>query len=331
MKNAHMEDHVEEVLLAGGGLRVVPFLGVIMNLHLPSLRVFTGISAGGLLGFLLALGHDVPATLRRLVSVDMGSHLDVRRLLEGGTLLEAAAMREVLHGMLRERGLDAGCTFAALARATGKRLRLVVANATSVRLEVLDETTAPDVEVAAALCACMGVPLLMPPTKLAGNLYIDAGLVNNAPLHLALLPDRCVAMVHFPRLSRSELSAGACVGAPVRSLIDVAYGLKTSALPAAALQCCRVRELVLFPKHRLDDEDIGTLRISTRGIVSALLEGCLAWRLRGHPEIRLLMLAAAVAIATLCLRLAHPQRAGRRPSSSTIPRRGGHRRPWTPT
>ena len=181
-----------KLFLSGGGLKIYQFLGALDALgagRRGRFRTFTGVSAGGFACLLLSLGLDAAAVLRELDGLDVPGLLhasfDVARLCSTGAPLEGQVVLRKLQERLLQLGCPVNATFAWHARATNCELRLVAADAASASLVAFCAASTPDVQLARAALASMALPLLLPPVRVAGRLYVDAAVLNNAPVHLA--------------------------------------------------------------------------------------------------------------------------------------------------
>lgn len=185
------------LLLAGGGFKTVSYLGLLEARWAeltPSLRGICGVSAGAMLGLLLAVGYTPrelrecmlatawPAVLREVLR-----DLPIARLLAGktrsfGAPCDARPMRRVLQAWLAAKGVPSNATFAWLAAQGRPAFACVVASLATGRLLQLDASTAPSCSLLRAVLASAAVPFVFAPVRVGGEWCVDAGVVNNVPI-----------------------------------------------------------------------------------------------------------------------------------------------------
>jgi hypothetical protein len=274
----------DELFFAGGGFRVLPFLGALVDVRLECVGAFTGLSSGSLLAFLLVLGYtpsEIAAlALREEWSRAFRSSCSFERLLRsGGALVEESPVRLLVVEALRGRNLPGSLSLGDLLRVTGRRLRVVVANAGAVRLEALTPERHGAVPVVEALLASTAVPFIFPEVSLprsagVGGVFFDGGVLNNAPVHLRCGPRTlALLLLHAPVTYSLE-------DAPWRAQARFCTSLALTALQAASVaRCDGACDLAFMPRL----PGVRPLqRLETSQAARCLLLGLLAWRLRPH-------------------------------------------------
>lgn len=293
----------DELFLAGGGFRVLPFLGALLDVKLHRVRAFTGLSSGALLALLLSLGYGESEILELALSEEWprafrASCSFAGALRAGKPLVSDSPVRVLVEEVLRRRGLPPEATLRDLALSSGRRLRVVVANVSTERLEVLTPESHGHVSVAAALLASTAVPLVFPEVLLPAGphgeaaLFFDAGVLNNSAVHMRCGP-RTLALllaqdssVRYDHAGSSPLCAQACFCSAL------AFSLLPAASVAAADPDC---ELAFMPKVA----GVQPLQQLERAqALRCVLLGLLAWRLRPHLQLLLVGVVLAVCRAT---------------------------------
>jgi hypothetical protein len=187
--------------LSGGGLKTLAFCGALEGVDLRQFRVFGGVSAGSVLALAFVLGFRPSEAVALLREADLVRTLTqtaspVRALAEG-SFFDQGPMLEAIAGWMRAKGFPADGDFAALHRHTGGVSLRIVACTTggAPRLVVLDERSAPTVQVLRAIRAATAVPLAFPPVRIGGSLCIDAGIINNLSLFCSGKPQRTLGLL----------------------------------------------------------------------------------------------------------------------------------------
>lgn len=192
---------VRNVVLGGGGMNGLMYIGALMALSLHSDAVYTewranvraiaGTSAGALIGAMIAarltpdamreLVHssDLGAVLRSAVDLPLHTML-ARRAVSSGASTDAALAAFVA----RLCGGNAAATLADFAAATGVTLHITVTNLRTGVAEFWSAANKPHVQLAHALRCSVAVPGMLPPFAVDGCTYVDGGVTCNIPVHL---------------------------------------------------------------------------------------------------------------------------------------------------
>lgn len=182
------------LVLSGGGLRVIGFIGVLQVLEeknmLNTIREFCGVSAGALVGTMLALGYSLQKIERFFLEYDFSQ---VRTLepenmfmifetfgVDSGERLEALIQKFLFH-----KGFGPKTTFRQLKESGRcKSLRVWAGDIQmAAPIEFSAEAT-PDMEVVFALRASSSIPGYFIPVHHpeTGRLLADGGVFDNYPI-----------------------------------------------------------------------------------------------------------------------------------------------------
>lgn len=182
------------LVLAGGGIRVVSYVGVLEALQernlLKSIREFCGVSAGALSAFMLALGYSVDFIRRFVLKYDFTNV----RSIEPDNVLEfldeygidtGENLQRLVRVLLKHRGFSPTSTFQELADSGRcKTLRVWAADIQFTTPVEFSATTTPTVQVVTAVHASMAVPLYFKPVihPLTETMLVDGGIFENYPM-----------------------------------------------------------------------------------------------------------------------------------------------------
>lgn len=153
--------------LSGGGARGFAHLGVVKALHEKGIfpEVFSGTSAGALVGVFLANGRDPVEIFNFLKDRKI---LDVTKLVfPKSGLLNMTKVKKELERELAIKDL----------KETKYPFYVCVSNITKGKVEYLCEGPAIDLIIASA-----SIPVLFSPVKINGDLYSDGGIFDNLPV-----------------------------------------------------------------------------------------------------------------------------------------------------
>jgi predicted acylesterase/phospholipase RssA len=182
------------LVLAGGGIRVVSYVGVLEALQernlLQSIREFCGVSAGALSALMLALGYSVDFIRRFVLKYDFTNvrSIDpdhVLEFLDDYGIDTGENLQRLVRVLLKHKGHSPTATFQELADSGRcKRLRVWAADIQFTTPVEFSVTTTPTVQVVTAIHASMAVPLYFKPVihPLTETLLVDGGIFENYPM-----------------------------------------------------------------------------------------------------------------------------------------------------
>lgn len=184
----------QRLLFSGGGIRVVSYLGVIKVLHenqlLPHVKEYCGVSAGGLVALMLALGYSLNIIERfcyeydfsNLRSVEPENALD---FLETYGIDTGENLQKLLEKILHHKGFGPNTTFHDLA-ISGRvmALRVWASDIQFLKPVEFSDSKTPNLPVVFALRATMAIPLYFMPLKHpeTNTLLVDGGVLDNYPM-----------------------------------------------------------------------------------------------------------------------------------------------------
>ena len=176
----------DHVFFSGGGLKVLPFVGVASLLDLQRVKSWTGVSAGGLLALLFSLGCDAAQVVGILEELDIAGFLHENSGLEqffsGGAVLDRVQVEKRLHASLRQLGVPPGATFRWHRVNCRSCLEIAVVDLDTAEYIFVGGEDSQEVSLVDAVLAGMSLPFLFPPSRLIGRRLVDAAVINNAPL-----------------------------------------------------------------------------------------------------------------------------------------------------
>ncbi|MEM1405561.1 MAG: patatin-like phospholipase family protein [Bacteroidota bacterium] len=154
------------VALSGGGVRGVSHLGMLKALeeHNISVDVVSGTSAGSIIGLFYCAGFTTERILE--IILDISTFKLVRPALSWNGVLKMSSIRQYLEGFVKHDN------FADL------EIPLIIAATNLKKGETTYFKKGPLIE---AVCASSCIPVLFDPVILAGEQYIDGGILNNLP------------------------------------------------------------------------------------------------------------------------------------------------------
>jgi NTE family protein len=182
------------LLLSGGGIRVISYVGVLQVLEekglLKGIREFCGVSAGSLLALMLALGYKLPILERFCFEYDFSNIRsfepeNVLEFLETYGVDDGSNLEKLLQKILHHKGFKPNVTFEELAASgTVKSIRLWAADIQMLRPIEFSAKATPKVEVIFALRASMAIPMYFTPVRhpVTHTFLVDGGVFDNYPI-----------------------------------------------------------------------------------------------------------------------------------------------------
>jgi NTE family protein len=182
------------LLFSGGGIRVVSYVGVLRVLEAHNLlkyvKEFCGVSAGGLVALMLALGYKMSILERFCFEYNFGNVRSLEpespfELLESFGMDSGENLEALIVKILHHKGFPANATFQDLAQSGRTRsLRLWASDIQLLKPVEFSAKTTPTISIAFALRASMAIPVYFIPLKHPEtNTYlVDGGVFDNYPM-----------------------------------------------------------------------------------------------------------------------------------------------------
>lgn len=192
------------VVIGPGGTRAYYYLGALRALAeagvLNDVHMWVGVSAGSLLGVLLAAGFTADQLYDESISTDLLALIQVntfQSLLASWGLMSTLPLEQRLSLLLKAK-LGLVPTFKELQDATGKTVVVVASDLDARTPLYFSPETTPDVSVVDAVVASCTVPLLFSQRTYAGHRVIDGAFTDPYPLHIGARKTNTLGLVMMP-------------------------------------------------------------------------------------------------------------------------------------
>lgn len=185
----------QKLCLSGGGIRAVAFVGALEVLQkhklLGNIKEYIGVSAGSLVGFLLAIGYTLQELKKLVIEFDFGllrniEPEDTLSFFEQYGLDNGANLQRLFESVVKQKGIPATITFQELRdlRPTIPAFRCYATDLTHCQPREFSFTATPSVKIVDALRASMCLPFYFLPVidPITGHYLSDGGLMNNYPM-----------------------------------------------------------------------------------------------------------------------------------------------------
>lgn len=181
------------IVLSGGGIRGVAYVGVFLELEkkkfLKNIKDVLGVSCGALFGFAFVLGYtpnemynlaySLDFSLLQNIDPDVALNYFTTYGIDDGTNLE-----KFLESLVKNKGISKTITFQELYEKTHILFRCYAVELHSSSLKEFSYKITPNCNVLFALRASMCIPGYFIPIIDGTTLYVDGGIINNYPMDL---------------------------------------------------------------------------------------------------------------------------------------------------
>lgn len=174
---------IKRLIFSGGGIRVTAFIGALEVLEIrgimKGIKEYVGVSAGALLGFLLAIGYTVSEIKTILFGIDLNIIRNLDPDLEHYGMDNGENLVKLFVSLLKNKSLPADIKFKDI-----KNLRIYASDLNNCCKREFSNELTPDVCVVEALRASCALPLYFTPVvdSITGNLLTDGGVISNYPI-----------------------------------------------------------------------------------------------------------------------------------------------------
>jgi NTE family protein len=213
--------HPKWYVFAGGGMHGIAFVGALAVLEEHYRKTggwrphgYVGVSVGSLTALLLALGYTLDELRDVVFNMDYSALQNVNEdtlvdALENCGIDDGGGLRAFVEKLLTSRGLGAGAVFADLGgAASAPALRIYACRLRDGVCVEFSRRRTPHTPIVDALCASMAVPFYYTPVMIDGELYVDAGVVNNYPIDLLSPAEQQSALGFLFRLDDAPFVLG---------------------------------------------------------------------------------------------------------------------------
>lgn len=248
--------NITHLVLSGGGMRGVVYIGAIRHLYIENLhRNITHIAANSI-GSFVALCITFKLTIEEMEEIIYNSKDDKElcciptknyyRLISKLGLSSVSYFMEHLKKRLRIKYPDAfaAATFREISQRFGVNLYFSTTNINRCENRIFSIEDTPDVSVFTACEASMAIPLLFTPVVIDGEHYYDGAFTNNFPIKIFshVSKENIIAMILYKE--RAEY-------VPTNTKINIFYILR---------QICKMFEIlrvnqVTINELNADDRD----------------------------------------------------------------------------
>jgi len=188
--------NITNIVFEGGGVKGVAYIGVIKYLEelglLKNIKSFAGSSAGAITASLLAVGCDYNDIVDNLYDVnfkkfldnDKNLILDAVHLIKDYGACSGEYFIEWLGEIINKKTNNKDYTLGDLWNDKGIDLVITTTELNHMEPVYLSYRTHSDMSIRYAVRLSMSIPYIFEAVRYDNNIYVDAGLMDNYPLHV---------------------------------------------------------------------------------------------------------------------------------------------------
>lgn len=187
---------ITHLVLSGGGMRGVMFIGAIRYLYFENLHKNITHIAGTSIGSIIGLSIALKLTIQEMEEIILKGNQDYKlcnipyknciKLITDCGLSDVNIFSNYLKEFIYTKYPDITdeITFSYLSKRFGVNFYVSVTNIYTCKNKIFSVDTTPDVCVFKACSASMALPILFKPVKIDGDYYYDGGFTNNFPIKM---------------------------------------------------------------------------------------------------------------------------------------------------
>lgn len=184
---------IKTLCLAGGGIKVLPYIGILKILSQKELlnfnmiRKIIGVSSGSIIALMLSIGYTVEEIEFFFINFDLSKVIpetNSSELIFNYGMEDSSKLNNVLKTLFIKKNLKLNYSFLDLYNDTKKELIVSVSNLTKKKVEYWSYCTKPDMPIIQSIMISSCFPLVFKPIKINNNYYLDGGILDNFPIQL---------------------------------------------------------------------------------------------------------------------------------------------------
>jgi len=210
---------ITHLVLSGGGMRGVIFIGAIRYLYFENLHKNITHIAGTSIGSIIGLSIALKLTIQEIEEIILKGNQDFKlcnipyknciKLLTDCGLSDINIFSNYLKDFIYTKYPDITneITFSYLSKRFGVNLYVSVTNIYTCKNKIFSVDTTPDVCVFKACSASMALPILFKPVKIDDDYYYDGGFTNNFPIKIFenVPMDNILGMILYKAFYETEI------------------------------------------------------------------------------------------------------------------------------
>lgn len=178
------------LILSGGGIKGISFIGALKALHdhklLDNITTYVGASVGTIIILLYMIGYTPDDLLEFIKCFDLGKLkcIDPLLILDKYGLDDGSRIERTLKKLMENRNVNPNITLKNLYNITKKKFITTTVSLSNMMPVYMSYENFPDLEVCTAIRMSISIPFIFTPVMYNKDYYVDGGCIDNFPFHL---------------------------------------------------------------------------------------------------------------------------------------------------
>jgi len=184
---------IDTLCIAGGGIKVLPFIGILKQLEKNNLINFKfikkiiGVSSGSIISLMIVLGFSLEEIEFFFENFNFNTVIpesNSSELIFNYGMEDSSKLNNILKTFFIKKKININYSFLDLYNDKKITLIISVTNLTKKRIEYWSYFNKPDTPIIQSIIISSCFPLVFKPIKFNNNYYLDGGILDNFPIQL---------------------------------------------------------------------------------------------------------------------------------------------------
>lgn len=197
---------IKELVCSGGGTKGFAYIGVLGALQEYKINInkISCVSVGSIFGLLYSIGYTYDELKDELLSLNIPKlvKLKLSKLIGRFGVDSGKRITMWLESMIEKKGYSKSLTFKELYKKSKIDYKVYVTNLNKNELEYFNHETTPNLSIVRAIRMAISVPLVFSVKKYKKNVYVDAAILDNFPIHMCKDKSRVLG-IHLRSIEQS--------------------------------------------------------------------------------------------------------------------------------
>ena len=269
--------NIKNLVLSGGGLQGISFLGVLKYLSenklLNDIDNYIGTSVGSLISFLLLIGYTYQELYDFCISFNMEKLVkdpNLDNFLEFYGFETSNKLTYVIKRLMDNKNISKDITFLEFFNLNKKKLTITGVCVNNKKLNLFNFENTPNMKILIAVTISCNIPILFSPIKYENKLWIDGGAILNYPIEISDDLENTLGIAIFDKQDLIEEDTEDILSYLSNLVKSMIYGSNNLTVEKYTFNTIRIdRNISFMNGFSIAKEDINKLFINGYKIASA--------------------------------------------------------------